>query len=98
MRRREEHRVTGAQRGRVRPAETKVAITAQSWKQGVGPTPIFLARGQYGDLCVCVLCEKTQAFGPPMTRAADNKQLYQGEPPRKSNHCDGGNGERRTSR
>src|SRR3546814_20236970 len=40
MRRREEHRVTGAQSGRVRRAETKVAITAQLWKQGVGTTPI----------------------------------------------------------
>src|SRR3546814_3506283 len=58
MRRREEHRVTGAQSGRVRRAETKVAITAQLWKQGVGTTPIFLARGQYGDLCVRVLCEQ----------------------------------------
>src|SRR3546814_10519044 len=80
MRRREEHRVTGAQSGRVRRAETKVAITAQLWKQGVGTTPIFLARGQYGDLCVRVLCEQPQEFGAGITRAADNTDLDHGEP------------------
>src|SRR3546814_20295576 len=91
MRRREEHRVTGAQSGRVRRAETKVAITAQLWKQGVGTTPIFLARGQYGDLCVRVLCEQPQEFGAGITRAADNTDLDHGEPVRTLNLWGGDN-------